>query len=316
MISELYRLLQKRRGKLVALALKNDQVAQTNKVLAEHGIEQVIYFSGDCGKSAYKIAANVADLSKREKPAAIFAAGTIWGHDLAALVAAKLRVPLFPNFVEIGFDEQNRLVVYRTILNNTIDAKIIAREKVLVATTQLEQFNIKKAKLPKVPNIVEITKDLSPLEEPTRIITKIKADPKTVDIVNADILIVGGGGMGSRDNFQLIHEVADLLGGSVAGTRVARDKGWITLDRQIGQTGKKVSPKLLISCGVSGAMQLTMGLKGTRNLIAINIDKNAPIFQLADLKIVGDAPTILTDFINKAKALAKNRKEIDKQPDQ
>ena len=307
LVSELFSVIQKAKGKLVALSMENIKKKEINKILGEYGVDEIIYLAKECGGSAYQVACCISEIAKQEHPMAVFAADTVWGHEMAAWVAVKLGVPLFSACVEIGFDAAGRVIVFRPLYNGLVDEKITAEGKVLVATCMPEQFNVRQARWPKVPVIKEIFKS-SPFEqEKVRIVGKIKADPKTMDIEDADILVVGGGGMGSFDNFKLIHNVADLLGGSVAGTRVARDKGWIGLDRQIGQTGKKVSPRLLISCGVSGAMQHTIGLKDTKKLVAINIDKNAPIFKLADLAIVGDAPAILRDLISKVEAIKASR---------
>jgi electron transfer flavoprotein alpha subunit len=310
LISELFSQIQKTQYKLVALSIgkEENKKKEISNILGDYGIDEIIYLSKECGGSAYQVACFISEVALKEHPLAIFAADTVWGHEMASWVAIKLGVPMFSTCVEIGFDASGRVFVYRPLYNGLIDQKVIARDNVLVATCMPEQFNVKKARWPKTPVIKEFNSSFFE-QEKVRVVRKIKADPKTMDIEDADILVVGGGGMGSLDNFKLIQRVADLLGGSVAGTRVARDKGWIGINRQIGQTGKKVSPKLLISCGVSGALQHTIGLKDTKKLVAINIDKNAPIFKLADFAIVGDAPTILKDLINKLEAIKISQKD-------
>jgi electron transfer flavoprotein alpha subunit len=110
----------------------------------------------------------------------------------------------------------------------------------------------------------------------------------SLDLREAEVIVAGGAGMGSN-GLRLLEDLADALGGAVGCTRVAADFGWIPRERQIGQTGKSVSPRLYIACGISGALQHTAGLKGSPTIIAINRDSAAPIFKIADLGIIGDA---------------------------
>lgn len=112
-------------------------------------------------------------------------------------------------------------------------------------------------------------------------------------IEDAEIIVAGGRGMGSKENFSLLEELAKALGGVVGATRDAVEEGWIGSDRMIGQTGKIVRPKLYIACGISGAMQHIAGMKDSAVIVAINTDANAPIFSAADLGIVGDAKAIV-----------------------
>jgi len=114
-----------------------------------------------------------------------------------------------------------------------------------------------------------------------------------MDLTEADVVIAGGRGLGSQENFKLVHELADVLGGSVGATRMAVDDEWINRERQVGLTGKTVRPKLFIACGISGAIQHTMGMKDSRVIIAINTDRNAPIFKIADVGVVGDVLEVM-----------------------
>ena len=131
----------------------------------------------------------------------------------------------------------------------------------------------------------------------------MKADPRTGSLKEAEIIIAGGAGIGDAENWHLIEELAELLGASVAASRVAVDAGWMTPDRQVGQTGKTVNPRLYIACGVSGAIQHTMGMKDSKLIIAINTDRNAPIFKVADVGIVGDLNEIVPAIIQHLREL-------------
>ena len=131
-----------------------------------------------------------------------------------------------------------------------------------------------------------------------------EARGEDVNIEDADILIGGGRGLGEKDNFGMAEELAKSLGGAVAATRAVVDAGWYPYSTQIGQTGKTVAPKLYLAVGVSGAIQHKVGMQSSENIVAINKDQNAPIFEFCDLGIVGDLHKImpkLTEAINAKK---------------
>jgi len=121
----------------------------------------------------------------------------------------------------------------------------------------------------------------------------IASDPRTLDISEAEIVVSAGRGIGSRENIRLVQELADALGGSVGGTRVVVDLGWLPKDRQVGQTGKTVTPRLYVACGISGATAHTMGMKDAATIIAINTDAAAPIFRIAHLALQTDVSGFL-----------------------
>jgi electron transfer flavoprotein alpha subunit len=124
-------------------------------------------------------------------------------------------------------------------------------------------------------------------------------------IEDADVIVAGGRGLGGPENFTLVEALADALGGAVAATRAVVDAGWYPYATQVGQTGKTVSPKLYVACGISGAIQHKVGMQGSGTVIAINKDPNAPIFEFCDLGVVGDLHEIvpkLTELVQQRKA--------------
>ena len=133
----------------------------------------------------------------------------------------------------------------------------------------------------------------------------VKEDKKSVDITEAKVLVSGGRGIGSPEFFGELQKLADVLGGEVSSSRANVDAGWIEKDRQVGQTGKTVRPDLYVACGISGAIQHVAGMESSEYIVAINSNDTAPIFDVADLGIVGDVKAIiprLTEAIAKRKA--------------
>ena len=133
-------------------------------------------------------------------------------------------------------------------------------------------------------------------------VTRGEARGEDVNIEDAEILVGGGRGSGEADNFKLAEELAESMGGAVAATRAVVDAGWYPYSTQIGQTGKTVAPKLYLAAGISGAIQHKVGMQNSENILAINKDQNAPIFEFCDLGVVGDLHKIMPKLTEAIKA--------------
>ncbi len=150
--------------------------------------------------------------------------------------------------------------------------------------------------------VEDVTVELSPWSTQATMVTRGEARGAEVDIEGADYLVAGGRGLGKAEGFELCEALAAALGGAVAATRAVVDAGWYPYSTQIGQTGKTVAPKLYLAAGISGAIQHKVGMQASENIVAINKDSNAPIFEYCDLGIVGDLNKILPKLTEAVKA--------------
>jgi electron transfer flavoprotein alpha subunit len=149
--------------------------------------------------------------------------------------------------------------------------------------------------------IIKIKPKISKKDLMTKLLAYAKESHERVNLQDAKVIVAGGRGLGSEKGFKLLQELAKVIGGEVAGTRVTIENGWLTSDRQIGQTGQVVKPELYIGCGISGAIQHKAGMQDSRVIVAINKDPDAPIFEIADYSIVGDLHEIVPAITNELK---------------
>lgn len=246
------------------------------------------------------------ELLERRKPGIVLFGATIIGRDLAPRVASHTKSGLTADCTDLQIsdvkylkeDHKNLLLQIRPAFGGNIIATIISPEvQTQMATVRegvMKMEPLEKAVKGKITNIPYVPNSFDDL---VKIIEQHRQENK-VNLKAAPIIVAGGYGMGSMDNFKLIHELAHTIGGEVAGSRAAVDAGFVTPDRQVGQTGVTVRPKLYIACGISGAIQHRAGMQESNKIIAINTDPEAPIFSVAHYGIVGDASQVIPMFIN------------------
>lgn len=251
----------------------------------------------------------LVDLVRSEKPGIILLGATSLGRDLAPRVAARLKTGLTADCTGLEVEpEERNLLQTRPALGGNIMATIISpHHRPQIATVRPKVMKRAKSDGKSQVRVIKIKPDLASEDEMVRIIDLIREEKDVVDLQEAEIIVSGGRGLGKPENFSLIRRLAHLFGGAVGASRAVVDAGWIPSYHQVGQTGKSVQPKLYVACGISGAIQHQAGMRGSKVIVAINKDPNAPIFDIATYGIVADLhrfiPVLIDRLEKREKAL-------------
>jgi len=279
--------------------------------MAESGAD-IVYILEDAGLAeglTLPHARAISDAVLAKKPAVVLFSATPFGRELAPRVSRRLGVGLTADCTELGIDGQTRgLLQTRPAWGGNLMATIFSPE----ARPQMSTVRPGVMKAPerepgrKAP-AEQVKVNLRPEDARLRVLELKKELCKRVDLTDAKMIVAGGNGVGSKEGFRLLEELAGILCAEVAGTRIAVEEGWITQDRQVGQTGQSVCPDLYIACGISGAIQHRSGMAGSKTIVAINTDPNAPIFQVADIAIVGDLFKVVPELIAALKDRGENK---------
>lgn len=289
--------------KLTALLLGSN-IEGLSKTLAEHGADEVLV-ADDKLLEHYTTDAYtkvICDLANERKPGILFVGATFIGRDLGPRVAARLNTGLTADCTSIDVDVENGdLLATRPAFGGNLMATIACpNHRPQMATVRPGVF-AKVESNGSNCNIEKVKVDLTDSDVRTKVLETVKTTKDIIDISEANFIVSGGRGVGSKENFALLEELANVLGGTVAGSRGAVEKGWIENAYQVGQTGKTVKPSIYIACGISGAIQHVAGMQDSDIIIAINKDETAPIMKVADYAIVGDIKKVLPELIVQAK---------------
>ncbi|MBM4249751.1 MAG: electron transfer flavoprotein subunit alpha [Euryarchaeota archaeon] len=269
--------------------------------MAEHGAD-VVYVMEDAGLEEGRTlphARAITDAAREKKPAVVLFSATPFGRELAPRVSRRLGTGLTADCTELGIDGATKnLLQTRPAWGGNLMATIYSPDSRPQMSTV--RPGVMKA-LPREPgrkaDIVGLKVNLKAEDARLQVVELKKGLRKKVDLTEAKIIVSGGNGVGSKEGFKLLEELAAVLGAEVAGTRIAVEEGWITADRQVGQTGQSVCPDLYIACGISGAIQHRSGMAGAKTIVAINTDPNAPIFQIADIAVNADLFKVVPELI-------------------
>ncbi len=255
----------------------------------------------------------IVDLIKEYQPQIVLYGATTTGRDLAPRVASDLKVGLTADCTDLQIgnydakDKQYKDILYqiRPAFGGNIIATIVSPEhRPQMATVREGVMKMNNPDKAKQGETVDFKADIPVELQLTEVIERVQKE-KTVNLKGAGIIVSGGMGVGSKDNFQLLHQLAHNLGAEIGGSRAAVDAGFIGKEHQVGQTGTTVRPKLYIAVGISGQIQHIAGMSGSNRIIAINNDPKAPIFQIAHYGIVGDLNEVLPKFMEVYKSLKK-----------
>lgn len=305
-------------GKKLADAMQQELVA----VLIGHNVEALakdvfasgadkVYLVEGPEYSHYStdgFTAALTDLIVSYRPNVVLMGATNDGRDLGPRVACRVGTGLTADCTNLGVDTETGLVAWtRPAFGGNIMATILCPDhRPQMGTVRPKVFKKPMPDYSRTGEIVRVPSKIKVENIRTKFIDLLRVCTTSCNLEEAEIIVSGGRGMCKTENFKLIEELAEVLGGTVGASRAAVDAGWIPALHQVGQTGKTVGPKIYIACGISGAIQHIAGMSSSDIIIAINKDPDAPIFKVADYGIVGDAMEvlpILTEELRNIKAV-------------
>ncbi len=241
---------------------------------------------------------NIVKFLKDNKPEIILIGATHFGRSLAPRVAAAMKTGLTADCIELDIDEEGGLLQIRPAFSENILAQIKSSTKPQMATIRYQEFAkakrdpTRKGKIIKIKNSFTKNPNLKAVE---------KISEKKIDITKAEVVVAGGSGVKTAEDFKLLQELADIFDGVVAASRDVVDKGLIPKEHQVGYSGQRVKPKIYFAFGISGAPQHLAGMKEAETIIAVNTDPSAPIFNIADYGIEADLYEIIPEMIDEFK---------------
>lgn len=238
------------------------------------------------------------EVIKEIKPSIMLIGATTQGRDLAPRISSSLCTGLTADCIELDINEKGQLAATRPTFGGKLMATILCKFYPQMATVRPKVFKPMEKDIIKNTQYIYKTVDLTDIEPKVELLEFVKCMNNTInELDSAEIIVAGGRGMKNAEGFAMLKEFAQLIGGSVGATRAAVDMGLASHEMQIGQTGKTVTPKIYIACGISGAIQHIVGMCDSEKIISINKDSSAPIFENSDCGIVGDVFEVIPQLI-------------------
>ena len=300
-VSEGARLAGELGGEAHAIVLGESVPESLAASLGKYGAKKVFVAEGPEGLAQPLVDAMAKAIGDGGYRYAMFGGGLL-GFEIGAGLAARLGAGVAMEVTNVRA-EGGELIAERPILGDSAISEIKYRSDVGIIIGRLNAFETKETGGGDAP-VEQLSYELSNHSTRAKMLVRGEQRGADVDIEGADILIAGGRGLGKPEGFKLCEELAAAFGGNsaVAATRAVVDAGWYPYAAQIGQTGKTVAPKLYLAAGISGAIQHKVGMQGSENIVAINKDSNAPIFEFSDLGVIGDLNKILPKLTEAVKA--------------
>lgn len=297
--------LAKDLGEKVVAVLLGSNVTDKAQELIQYGADKVVVVDDPMLEkyATEPYAKAVTAVIKELEPEIVLYGATSIGRDLAPRVSARVHTGLTADCTKLAINEETKLLhMTRPAFGGNIMATIVCKNhRPQMATVRPGVMSALAKDETRTGEVVNFKADFVPADMNVEIIEEVKETRKTVDITDAKVLVSGGRGIGSPEFVPVLQEAADVLGGVVSGSRPVIEAGWLSKERQVGQTGKTVRPNLYLACGISGAIQHVAGMESSEVVISINKDDNAAIFSVSDLGVVGDVKVILPKLIEAIK---------------
>ncbi|MBW2030796.1 MAG: electron transfer flavoprotein subunit alpha [Deltaproteobacteria bacterium] len=283
----------------VSALLLGHQVSNLCQTLIEHGADKV-YLAEHEALRHYRTTpyTNVLErLVTTYKPNIVLIGATHIGRDLAPRLSRRVGAGLTADCTELSIDPDERILLQtRPAFGGNVMATITSRySRPQMATVRPGVMGV-SPRPRKEGEVIPWEVSINEERIETRVLQVVKEKRRRVDLSQAKVIVAGGRGVGDAEGFKILEELAEVMGGEMAGTRVAVEEGWIPAERQVGQTGQTVRPEVYIACGISGAIQHRAGMMNSRYVVAINRDPRAPIFQVSDWGIVGDLHEVVPEI--------------------
>jgi electron transfer flavoprotein alpha subunit len=300
-VSEGARLASESGGECHAIVVGEDVGDELAASLGAYGATKVFRAGAPEGLAQPVVDAMAKVIADNGHGYALFGGGLL-GFEVGAGLAARLGAGVAMEVTAVHV-EDGKLIAERPILGDSAISQINFRSDVGIIIGRLNAFEAKETG-GGAATVEDVQFELSPHAQRATMVQRGEQRGADVDIEGADVLVAGGRGLGKPEGFELVEELAKAFGGNsaVAATRAVVDAGWYPYAAQIGQTGKTVAPKLYLAAGISGAIQHKVGMQSSENIVAINKDANAPIFEFSDLGIVGDLNKIVPKLTEAIKA--------------
>jgi electron transfer flavoprotein alpha subunit len=296
-----HRLAEQMGVKLTAAAIGH-QLESIVAALQGHGMDKIVVVDDlALNLASAEVQAHViAEVARQIEPRVVLIGYSLMGMELAPAIATKLGIDALTNCVNLEMRD-GAVTVTRPLFDSTVHAEIALDENES-AVIALQKGTVAAAAFaPKTAAVESVSLDVKSLAPRSKVLGVTEEPRGDVDLTKAEIIVAVGRGIGQQDKIHFTAELAEALGGVLACSRPVVDVGWLPRERQVGASGKTVTPKVYVACGISGAIQHLTGMREAQRIIAINKDPNAPIFQVAHIGVVGDLFEVLPALTKAAK---------------
>ena len=292
-------------GEDLSVVMMGGSVRHMAGRFAAYGVDRVLAVENPLleSYSSYAFVDAMARLTALYRPSLVLFGATPLSADLAPRLAARIGVGLASRYTQMEIDAEGKLLVHRAIHGGRAQVTLAVMKWPVVATIDPQTLTQPKPTEGRTCDVADATISIDPRMSRTRVVDYLRADPCAVCVSEAEIVIGVGKGLGSADNLAAVDELAHVLGASIGGSRRATDEKWIADERRIGLTGKTISPRLYLICGISGAFHHTLSIKGSQYMVSINTDPNAPIGKMADLSVVADMQEVIPELVRQIKEI-------------